>query len=228
MSHQKDDIIEKIQKLRKTMKPEGRESSYDFCFGYFQTHRHHLSENMELSCLHLWGYLASWGMLRGSSELLNCYNMKVLSGIIEYLDKLEDNDWELDIPDYNNEEACKRVVKIYNEISTRLDDHKISATVTLVTKIMMGTLGCVPAIDSYLAKAYREEFKDNMPQGAFRVLNTQTLECFYEFYKDNHEDIDALQYPVMDFEGKPSNLLYTKAKLTDMYGWKMGEEEIKK
>ena len=48
-----------------------RDASYDFCFLYFQTHRGILGgKNLECSCMHLWSYLASWGMLRGSSELL--------------------------------------------------------------------------------------------------------------------------------------------------------------
>lgn len=225
VNHHKDDIKERVKAFYKNVTPMGREASYDFCFGYFQTHRHHLAENMELSCLHLWSYLASWGMLRGSSVLLNECSMKVLSGIIEYLDTLEEEDWKLDIPDYKNEEARKRVIDIYNEISACVKKIDVSATITLVTKIMIGTIGCIPAIDDYLARSFREEFKENMPLGAFRRLSTQALECFYEFYAANKNDFDAIKYPVIDFEGKAiEDLNYKKAKLIDMYGWSLGKK----
>jgi hypothetical protein len=49
-------------------RPGGRERSWDFCFNYFQAHAEP-SRDLELSCLQLGYYLASWGMLRGSSYL---------------------------------------------------------------------------------------------------------------------------------------------------------------
>ena len=223
--HRKDDIKEQVENFHNQMTPMDREASYDLCYGYFQTHRHHLAENMELSCLHLWSYLASWGMLRGSSVLLNDCSMKVLSGIVEYLDTLTEEDWMTDVPDYREEEVRKKVVKVYEEISKRIETIDVTATVTLVTKIMMGTIGNVPAIDDYLARAFREEFKDNMPLYAFRRLNAQTLECFYEFYSANKPDFDALRYPVIDFDEKRiKGLYYKNAKLIDMYGWSKGEK----
>lgn len=57
--------------------PGARYTSFDYCFNYFQSHREQgklpellRGEALQLSCLHLGFYLASWGMLRGSSDLL--------------------------------------------------------------------------------------------------------------------------------------------------------------
>ena len=57
--------------------PRARYTSFDYCFNYFQSHREQgklldllRGDALQLSCLHLCFYLASWGMLRGSSELL--------------------------------------------------------------------------------------------------------------------------------------------------------------
>jgi len=54
-----------------------RYASFDYCFNYFQSFRESgavsllaSSDNVQLSCLHLGFYLASWGMFRGSTELL--------------------------------------------------------------------------------------------------------------------------------------------------------------
>ena len=48
--------------------PQRRYTSFDYCFNYFQDYReqHRVAEmaageNMQLSCLHLGFYLASWG-----------------------------------------------------------------------------------------------------------------------------------------------------------------------
>jgi len=56
---------------------DARSASFDYCFNHFQSFREEdkvqkLAEagNMEMSCLQLGFYLASWGMLRGSSFLL--------------------------------------------------------------------------------------------------------------------------------------------------------------
>lgn len=58
-------------------KPQERYASFDYCYNYFQSFRESgnisdlkNSQNIQTSCLHLGFYLASWGMLRGSSFLL--------------------------------------------------------------------------------------------------------------------------------------------------------------
>jgi hypothetical protein len=57
--------------------PTERYTSFDYCFNYFQLHREQSKlpelvrgEALQLSCLHLGFYLASWGMLRGKADLL--------------------------------------------------------------------------------------------------------------------------------------------------------------
>jgi hypothetical protein len=57
--------------------PEARYASFDCCFNYFQearetreTDRLADKDNLMLSCLQLGFYLASWGMMRGSGDLL--------------------------------------------------------------------------------------------------------------------------------------------------------------
>jgi len=59
-------------------KAEKRYTSFDYCYNYFysffednQQSQLQRDENLEFSCLHLGFYLASWGMFRGSSPLLD-------------------------------------------------------------------------------------------------------------------------------------------------------------
>ena len=62
----------------------GRERSWDFCFNYFQSNTKP-TRNIELSCLQLGYYLASWGMLRGSSYLFRETNARHYQGAIEVI-----------------------------------------------------------------------------------------------------------------------------------------------
>lgn len=214
-----------------------RFASFDFCYGYFQTHRHHLVENMELSCLHLWSYLASWGMLRGSSKLLQECSMKSLSKVVKYIDRLPERVWNIDVPDYVDEDVLDKILNIYTDLKERIADIKfeedntsVSPTKTLVTKIMLGTLGSVPAFDNNFVKAFKKEFstayqcpnccRKKSAKCAFSELNRISLNSIYCFYLDNKKVLDNIHYLVIGFNGKPTmNLTYKKAKLIDMYGF---------
>lgn len=230
--HAKNDVKTLLGNFLSRVTPNERYASYDYCFRYFQTNRHQLSQNMEISCLHLWSYLASWGMLRGSSKLLTECSMKVLSDVIKYLDSLPDEDWDLDVKDYADECKCSRILGIYNKITSLIEQIQIgsnnsiigvNATSTLVTKIMLGTLGCVPALDDYFSKALRKEFKNSVPHCGFRKLTLQSMKYIYDLYDANRNVFDTLKINVMDFNGNPiDGLFYRKIKLIDMYGWSVG------
>lgn len=229
-----------IDEFHRDTSAKQRYASYDFCYGYFQTHRHHLAENMELSCLHLWSYLASWGMLRGSSKLLQECSMKSLSEVINYIDRLPEKIWNIDVPDYTSEEILDKIVKIYSDLQERVagikfeeDSTGVSPTKTLITKIMLGTLGCVPAFDNNFVKAFKNEFSNTnqcpncnrkmSPKCAFSDLNKVALKCIYCFYHDNKQILENRHYPVIGFNGKQTmNLTYKIAKLIDMYGFSKG------
>ena len=71
------DIKKHVDRYLTGRKATDRYSSFDYCFNYFQKYREEgaiakisSASNLELSCLQLCFYLASWGMLRASSVLL--------------------------------------------------------------------------------------------------------------------------------------------------------------
>ena len=228
----KDDIEQALSQFHMKVSSNRRDASYDFCYGYFQAQRHHLAENMELSCLHLWAYLASWGMLRGSSLLLKECSMKVLSGVVEYLDSLHEEMWHLDVQDYKSARVKHKISEIFIKLQERIKDIEldnskkhVSATTTLITKIMLGTLGCIPAFDQNFVVAFKKEFEKT---NNFRKVDKNTLKCIYEFYQSNHDLFHPAFYPVIGFNGKPiMNLHYTYAKLIDMYGFNKGSQILK-
>lgn len=226
--------LEKIVEIYSTMRtPQHRYASFDYCFNYFQLKKTNPNfsfvDNMERSCNVLGFYLASWGMYRGSSYLLQ-YNMTIFKSLIEYIDSLEEEYWLIDLP-YSGKDI-ELLTSLYDGISERIKV-KIGASVykeattTLVTKIMLGIWGSVPAFDSYFAETFKQIFKSK--KCSFKKFNNISLSLIDKFYSNNQSIIDRLssKYITLDFDkGTATNLTYTKAKIIDMYGFQFEKKLI--
>ena len=135
----------------KGRKPDERYASFDFCYNYFYSFykNRKLSElankkNLQMSCLQVGFYLASWGMMRGSSFLLE-KSVRNFSSLIITISKMNPKLWEIDVADYDEENIsllldCKQ--QIINALGK---ENKPSDT--LVTKIMLGVFANIPAFD---------------------------------------------------------------------------------
>lgn len=200
----------------KDAKDDGREpcaryASFDYCFNYFQEfkNKEEISnkKNIQNSCLHLAFYLASWGMLRGSSFLLQ-KSIKFYEKLVEYISKKDIEFWKIDVDSYS-EENIEKLLDCYNDIKKILSgDGKYKVSDTLITKIMLGVFGNVPAFDSY--------FKDG---SGLKTLNKESLGEIYNFYKNHKEVIseEAIKIKTFDFCNEvKSNRSYTVAKIIDM------------
>ncbi|MEZ5006767.1 MAG: hypothetical protein R2753_01315 [Chitinophagales bacterium] len=203
-----------IHQFNAKTKPNDRYTSFDYCYNYFTTKD--LNKDLEKSCLVLGFYLASWGMYRGSSFLLQ-KSARHLLPVVEYISTLDKSLWLIDVDSYNSE-TNKIIISIHNEIRNLLIENN-NASLTLVTKVLLGVFGFVPAFDSYFCKSFREIYTD---QCGFRRLNNNSLNCIKLFYNDNKAIIDELSSKTftLDFEtGKQTNINYSKAKIIDMFGF---------
>lgn len=82
--------------------------------------------------------------------------------------------------------------------------HKASDT--LITKIMLGVFGCVPAFDTYFCKGCHVS-----------GFNLKALRKIGRFYDDNADLIDEHVVTTLDFgTGAPTSRPYTRAKKIDM------------
>ena len=103
--------------------------------------------------------------------------------------------------------AAEVVKKIYNK-------KKGSITDTLATKILLGTLACLPAYDVYFTKAI------NKYKSGAGTLNMRSIEALVKFYDDNKESLNNL---LVEFE--KDGVKYPQMKLLDMgffeYGMKL-------
>jgi hypothetical protein len=208
-----------VNNFKSDSKPNDRYTSFDYCYNYFLETKD-LTKDIEKSCLVLGFYLASWGMLRGSSFLLQ-KSAKHYQATIEYIATLEKSVWQIDTDNYT-EENIKIILNIYNNVKQRLIENG-NADLTLVTKILLGVFGFIPAFDQYFCNTFREIFADK--NCGFRVVNSKSLNCIKDFYEQNKIEIDKLAAETFttDFKTETKTLNnYTKAKIIDMYGFTAG------
>lgn len=202
--------------------PHHSSRSWEHCYSCFQRLQSSRNErNLDSATLQLAFYLASWGMYRGSSKLLR-KDYKVHTRIVlELLDEKYTPLWQLDLDTLKNEspevdlviELAKRLGRIYAEL-------QISPTDTLVTKVLLGTFGCIPAYDTFFVagvtywnKELLGEFKPKFP-ARFGVSSYRGL---IEFYQEHKSDFREAQ----DIIAK-HGVTYPIMRLADMYFWMLG------
>jgi hypothetical protein len=110
--------------------------------------------------------------------------------------------WELDVAGYDDD-GIDLLIEVRRNIGAAFLE---PASPTLITKIMLGVFGCVPAFDTY--------FKRGLGVSTF---GRQSLIKVRRFYEDNVQAIEAKRVPTLDFAtGLPSERRYTQAKVIDM------------
>ena len=160
--------------------------SWDYCFNVFFGN----DEEADLS-LSLAAYLASWGMYRGSGGLLQ-KNHRVHKAVVKIIRSDEYNSLRCSEDQEVNSSlvplilSLKRNVGAYYSslIFTRGGSTRyLSDTDTLLSKILLGTVGCVPAYDRFFVAGLR---KYNMKHCKFTA--DSLLEIF-DFIKVNEAGI---------------------------------------
>jgi len=200
---------------------EARDASFDYCFNYFQTFRDSGtvallagSDNILLSCLHLGFYLASWGMLRGSTELSE-RSVRYLIPVVEVIARTDPSFWEIDADCYTDAN-----LKVLDEEAAKIRNALPGMSDILLTKIMLGVFGSVPAFDTNFMEACRLE-------GMIQTFGVEVLKEIGKVYKDNAAVIDAHLVPTFDFiSGQYTSRRYTRAKVIDMAFYIEGERLI--
>jgi hypothetical protein len=210
-----DDLEGVITKFKSKSDQMDRYTSFDYCYNYFKTNEN-FKKDIEKSCLVLGFYLASWGMLRGSSFLLQ-KSGKHYQKLIEYYSTLEKDIWKIDIDNYSNE-TNSQILEIYRKTKELIIVGN-SSHLTLTTKILLGVFGFIPAYDQYFCKTFKNIYSGTC---GFSVVNNNSLNSIKDFYESNKDDIDKFSKSTFttDFlTGNKTNNNYTKAKIIDIYGF---------
>ena len=202
------DVSSSVGRFMSGRLPCSREASFDYCFNYFQqAHQDGVldgichSEHLETSCLQLGFYLASWGMFRGKAKLLQ-HSSRFYESAVSAIASADPAIWTLDVWEYDQATA-RLIVGESERIRSALFSN---ASDTLVTKIMLGVYGCVPAFDSYFKQGFGHGFS---PKSL--VLLRRQFEGF-------REEVDACRPCTIDFStGAVTTRRYTAAKVVDMH-----------
>ncbi len=190
-----------------------RYASFDYCFNYFQSCREEnriekLADpsHIQLSCLQLGFYLASWGMLRGSSFLLE-KSVRFYQPLIHGIANFDKRIWTIDADSYDDENIA--VLLDCRDMIVESLGREYKPSDTLVTKIMLGVFGNVPAFDDF--------FRQGVLTNSFRK---NSLLLIAEFYEKNRTLIDSTKIYTFDCAtARPTKRRYTKAKIIDMIGF---------
>ncbi len=201
------DMDEAVLRYLSARDPSARYTSFDYCFNHFQQHRATVKAwgepaGMEVSCLQLGFYLASWGMLRGSTPLLQ-RSVRHLVPLVETIADAPAEMWDVDLDGYDAD-GIDLLYRTAADVRHAL--RPVHASDILVSKVMLGVFGCVPAFDTYFKKGFGVS---TFSKGSLRLVG--------QFYRANAEKIDGLRQPTLDFAtGRPTTRLYTRAKVVDM------------
>lgn len=200
-----------------TVKDEhGRYKSWEHCYEAFRKCEGKTDkETLDYLSLHLAFYLASWGMYRGSSFLLQ-KDYRVHIPIVRAIQEPKYNVLRAataeSFIDRNSlnllMELSERIRKLYAEERPSIEGVTNNATDTLVTKILLGALGCVPAYDRYYVQAVKQY---NISVGQYNADSVRAVAEYYVKNKDIFESVRA--------ELSRTRVEYPPMKLMDMCMW---------
>ena len=201
----------------------GRSRSWEHCYRVFRDARTDPSPDYDHLSLHLAFYLASWGMYRGSSFLLQ-KDYKVLSPIVEEVLKPEYDCLfgvacvglrEDEVQD-RLEELSDYIAAHFRPIRDEVAGREVVSSVSpvLITKILMGTLGCVPAYDRFFEEGARHL---GLKEKSYKKNSLLELADIYEAHNDRLEEARRGM--------RTDDLIYPQMKLLDMGFWQVGFEK---
>ena len=200
----------------------GRSRSWEHCYRVFRDARTDPSPDYDYLSLHLAFYLASWGMYRGSSFLLQ-KDYKVLSPVVEKVLKPEhDCLFGLACTDLREPEVQERLKNVSDNIANHFGPirdevagREVESPVSpvLITKILMGTLGCVPAYDRFFVDGIK---KYKVTTQEYSLESVRKLAKFYEAHNDRLEEARRGM--------RTDDLIYPQMKVLDMGFWQIGFE----
>lgn len=226
-----DAFITKTRKFYKELQEHtaSRYRSWEYCYTqFYEARKNPERANVDNLSLHLAFYLASWGMYRGSSFLLQ-YDYTIHTSVVKEILKSEYSTlFGLECKELNNEQTSSLLKKLDSEISTIYNPFRLELKETevtqdisniLVSKVLLGTLGCVPAYDRFFVDAVK---KNKVTTGNYNIASLQKLIKFYEEHQEKLENLRSEFLIKYEFDGEEKTLDYPQMKLLDIGFWKIG------
>lgn len=187
---------------------KNRVFSYDICRQHFAPT---LSRNKDEDAVYLFAFLSSWGMLRNTGLMnISPYGLSnTVQAIYENFEYFKNND----IFSIKDKEISV-FVENFEKIAEALGRDKIASSNTMVSKIILGVWGSIPALDTNFNKAF-----GFYPTTKIEKVICELREAFESITED---DISKIHSSLLEPYGKLNPEYYGKPKLVDMYGFYVG------
>ena len=223
-------FYEKLDENSAKYEPNHRFKSWEHNYRIFCEERVKTNHNIDKLTIHLAFYLASWGMYRGSSFLLQ-KDYKIHEEAVKEIIKEEYDSLVAIKFNELNDENLEKMEKLnsflrehYRKISQKDEDEKISDI--LITKILLGTLGCVPAYDNYFTKGFKKFNTLGNFSNKEGKLNEKSLLRLAEFYKKYEKELEEKRENFKIYiNDDNTEIKYPQMKVLDMGFWQIGLEE---
>ena len=225
-------FTEVMQRIADGLKadPHHRLLSWDHAWKHWMKYALDPAGDDDLAALHLAFYLASWGMYRGSSDLLY-RDYKALIPAVQFLKSTSHLAWQDFI--FNSKGSTEEVSEALSALALGLQQRlepklvrpgkvKISVSDTLLSKILLNTLGCVPAFDSEVKSALIHILGPKYPMGD--GFDAKRLTAAIELARHNEKLLRAGK----GFLEKELSEIYPLTKVFDFYLWHHGFDLPKK
>lgn len=220
-----EDMEKYLNRFIKDLEKEhSRLKSWEFLYGHINCHRSRLlkKDMHERTALHLAYYLASWGMFRGGGQILykNLEYFKDLTVILfEDIPRQYPSFYKSTFNDFEYvwfQEEFDEVVRKLKK------DMEINPTDILLSKILLGVWGEVPALDRYFKHGYKT-YINKLPAGFdhFRGMGLTGKSMGKLHYVSKLKKWDA-NFKKIKFRYNGTLLSYPHAKKIDMAFWQYG------
>lgn len=222
------DVIKDIEKSQSATYHRGK--SWEHCYVFFRKYKKFRNDNdlLDRAALHLGFFLASWGMLRGSSFLLQ-KDYKFYAPIVKTLiDSKYDRLWDFVFSGESKKQNIDLLFDLKEKLSTIITDsnktdgdNKKHETDLIITKIIMATMGCIPSYDRYFKDGLKKKIGlEKMKKGKFGNFNKNSFKNLLDL-SEKDEELKKV-YKEMCFI-KGSGLKHPPMKLLDLYFWLLGQ-----
>ncbi|MBI2097608.1 MAG: hypothetical protein HYT46_01590 [Candidatus Vogelbacteria bacterium] len=232
-------VVDVVGEIRKSQSANfHRGKSWEYCYAFFRNHEK-FSDNeklLDFAALHLGFFLASWGMFRGSSFLLQ-KDYKFYISIVEILTDSEYNRlWDIDFLNKSKEQNqdVDLLFRLKEELENKIIEnntkdkdggHEMNL---IITKIIMATMGCVPGYDKYFKGGLKNWLNEK------EKFQKEEIRRYLNFKKDSFKNLlnlvnennklknicDSKQYL------KKTRVEYPPMKLLDLFFWLIGREMV--
>ena len=131
--------------------------------------------------------------------------------------------WSVDYKGLQNQENLNILLDLIDNLKTiyrdkRRNINEVSTDISdiLVTKVLLGTMGCVPAYDEYFKKGVN---KYNITT---QLLGKSSIKRLADYYEANKYDLETVRKAI----SQARQIEYPQMKILDMAFWQLGFDYI--